>query len=73
MPEKKKKKSDQVMVHLVCGGEVKLKETSDIFAAVDFDRKFAGSDLRCVNYSECLRSVNFPRNSIPCKTTVNNF
>lgn len=70
MPEKK---SDRVIVHLVCGVEVKVKETSDIFAAVDFDRKFAGSDLRSGKYSDCLSSVNSPRNSVPCKTTVNNF
>lgn len=28
---------------LVCVVEVKLKEATDIFAAMDFDRKFAGS------------------------------
>lgn len=33
------------IVHLVCVVKVKLEEAADIFAAMDFDRKFAGS--RC--------------------------
>lgn len=37
--EKRKKK----IVHLVSVVEVKLKEAADIFAAMDFDRKCAGS------------------------------
>lgn len=65
----KKKK----IVFLVCVVEVKPKEAADVFAAMDFDRKFAGSQSWKVLSQLCLSSMNLPRNSVCCKTTVNSF